>query len=68
MPAMKASQKRLDSYIDAAKTKAEKKKRVARVNLMKVHKKGHKAQHHNITESIMKPTQNLIVVQRKYNI
>ncbi len=42
-PAMKASQKELDSYINAASGK-EKKARVARVNLMKAHKKGLKAQ------------------------
>lgn len=43
-PAMSASKAELDSYINAAKSPAEKKKRVARVNLMKSHAKGLKAQ------------------------
>ncbi len=42
-PAFQASQKELDNYVDAA-SGAEKQKRVARVNLMKAHKRGHKAQ------------------------
>jgi len=42
-PAMSATEAELQSYIDAAKGPAEKKKRVARVNLMKGHKKGLKA-------------------------
>ena len=44
-PAFQASQKELDDYINAA-SGAEKQKRVARVNLMKAYKKGHKAQGH----------------------
>lgn len=46
-PAMQASEKDLQSYVDAASGK-EKQKRVARVNLMKAHKKGHKAQGNKI--------------------
>ena len=46
-PAMQASEKELKAYINAASGK-EKQKRVARVNLMKAHKKGHKAQGHKI--------------------
>lgn len=42
-PAFQASEKELDDYINAT-SGAEKQKRVARVNLMKAHKKGHKAQ------------------------
>lgn len=42
-PAFQASAKELDDYIDNASGK-EKQKRVARVNLMKAHKKGQKAQ------------------------
>ena len=51
-PAMKATQAELDSYINAAKTPAEKKKRVARVNLASAHKKGLKAQ----GSKVSKPT------------
>lgn len=43
-PAMQASEEELQSYIDNASGE-EKKKRVARVNLMKAHKKGHKKGH-----------------------
>ena len=43
-PATRATEKELQTYIDNAPNAAEKKKRVARVNLMKAHKKGHKAQ------------------------
>ena len=42
-PAMKATEGELNAYIDSASSAAEKKKRVARVNLMKAHKKGLKA-------------------------
>ena len=42
-PAMKATAVELKSYVDTASGAAEKKKRVARVNLMKAHKKGLKA-------------------------
>jgi len=42
-PAMSATESELQSYIDSASSAAEKKKRVARVNLMKAHKKGLKA-------------------------
>lgn len=42
-PAMKASQAELDRYINAASGK-EKKSRVARVNLLRAHKKGLKSQ------------------------
>ena len=44
-PAMKATEGELQQYIDDASGK-EKKKRVARVNLMKAHKKGHVSQGH----------------------
>lgn len=66
MAPMKASQQKLDAYIDAAPNSAEKAKRVARVNLMKAHKKGLKAQG-KISESCYRmasPTS--IVVVKKY--
>lgn len=73
-PAMKATQAELDSYVSGAKTGSEKKKRVARVNLMKAHKKGHKAQGHKMpvpqsgirSESIIRPSQTLAVIKPKY--
>jgi hypothetical protein len=63
-PATQATEKELQAYIDNASSAAEKKKRVARVNLMKAHKKGHKAQGNKLkrakqgevaTESIITP-------------
>lgn len=72
-PAMKATQSELDAYVKAAKSPSEKKSRVARVNLMKAHKKGHKAQGHKLptpkataSESIIRPIQTLVVVKPKY--
>jgi hypothetical protein len=53
-PAFKASASKLESYVDDAPDAAEKEKRVARVNLMKAHKKGHEAQaDEEITKSIL---------------
>jgi hypothetical protein len=48
-PATRATETELQSYIDAGKGK-EKQKRVARVNLMKAHKKGHKSQGHKLAK------------------
>lgn len=42
-PAMSATKKELQSYINAAKSEPERKKRQARVNLASAHKKGLKA-------------------------
>lgn len=71
-PAMKATAKELASYVKAAKTPAEKKSRVARVNLMKAHKKGLKAQGSKVptpratVESVIRPMPTLVVVKPKY--
>lgn len=66
-PAMGASESELQSYIDNASSATEKKKRVARVNLMKAHKKGHKAQGHKINEALIKPsTIGKVVTKPKY--
>ena len=74
-PAMKATGKELKTYIDKATTPSLKKKRVARVNLMKAHKKGHKAQSHKLgqtvsgpvrAESIIRPANTLAVIRPKY--
>ena len=51
-PAMSASEAELDKYIENAPNAEEKKKRVARVNLMKAHKKGHEAQGHEIAADL----------------
>lgn len=58
-PAMSATEKELQSYIDNA-SGAEKKKRVARVNLMKAHKKGLKAQ----GSKVPKPKSEAVIRKR----
>jgi len=42
-PAMSASEAELASYVDAAKSPSEKRKRVARINLLKAHRRGLRA-------------------------
>jgi len=49
-PAFKASAGELDSYVASGKTPKERQKRNARVNLMRAHKKGHKAQAHKVSK------------------
>ncbi len=66
MAPMKASKKKLDAYIDAAPDSAEKTKRVARVNLMKAHKKGLKAQGKIAESNVRIASQKPIVVVKKY--
>ena len=70
-PAMKATAAEKKAYINAAKSPAEKKKRVARINLATAHKKGLKAQGAKVptpkSESIMKHMPVLAVVRPKYH-
>lgn len=66
-PAMQATEKELQRYIDSSKSESDRKKRQARVNLMKAHKKGHEAQHHKLAESKAIIARQPIVVAKKHN-
>lgn len=66
-PAMKATETELQSYVDAAKSPVEKKKRVARVNLMKAHKAGLRAQGAKVPSPRKgKVSEGLVVVPKRY--